>query len=235
MKKLRRAFLKAVAGGLAAAAIFSGAVACDALDAPPPQVCHSQSELSLPSQSQDPLITEAQKVLAREGAAIAELLGLPAACAQGITFKVNTQDDGVASTSGTVITLYKRYFDQNPDDLAGVTVHELTHAIEQGAVNSGDFGWMNEGIADFIRYKLGYGTIETGDPHKSYKVAAGFFNWLYERPDNKQTYYAVVKDVTSGIRPARLDDLLAQYNNGVQLKAPFSIPPARKPPQGPSA
>ena len=229
MKKLRRAFLKVVAGGLAAAAIFSGAVACDALDAPQPQVCHSHSEPSLSSQSQDPLITEAQKVLAKEGTAIAKLLGLPVACVQGITFTVNTQDDGVASTSGTVITLYKRYFDQNPDDLAGVTVHE------QGAINSGNFVWMNEGIADFIRYKLGYGTIQTGDPHKSYKVAAGFFNWLYERPDNKQTYYAVVKDVTAGIRPAHLDDLLVEYNNGVQLKSLFSIPPARKPPQGPSA
>ena len=186
------------------------------------------------SEPQDPLIAEAEKIKAKEGKAIAELLGRPLSSVGDVTFRINTQDEGIASASGAAITLHKRYFDKNREDLPGVTVHELTHAIQRAANYSGDFVWMVEGIADFVRHKLGYGTVQAGDPRKSYKVAAGFINWLYERPDNKQTYKAFIRDVTAGVMPVKLNALLAEYNNGEPkiLPARKSLP---KPHRGPQA
>jgi hypothetical protein len=170
------------------------------------------------TQPEDPLITTAKRVLAREGKAIADLIGRPLSYTQGISFEVNENDDGVAHCLGTVVTLFKKYFDPRPWDVQGAVVHELTHAIQRGARYDDTFGWMVEGIADFVRHKLGYGIIRDGDPKKSYGHAAGFYNWMYNLPDDKQkTYYAFVKDVTDGILPRNLDALLKEYNEGKPL------------------
>jgi hypothetical protein len=168
------------------------------------------------------IIAVAQKVLAREGKAIADLIGRPLEYTKGISFEVNENDDGVADCNGTHIRLFKKYFGTRAWDVEGAAVHELTHAIQRGSRYEGEFVWMVEGIADFVRHKLGYGIIRSGDPRKSYGHAAGFYNWLYNKPDdNHKTYYAFVKDVTAGIRPAKLDDLLAEYNCG-ELRSDFS-------------
>jgi hypothetical protein len=164
------------------------------------------------------IISTTEKVLAKEGAAIAQLVGRPLAYTQGISFRVNEDKDGVADTSGEVVTFYKKYFDQNPHDLEGVVVHELAHAIERGVAYHGDFVWMVEGLADFVRHKLGYGIILPGDPRESYKVAGAFFNWLYERPDDKRSYYTFVKELNAGTRPRNLDALLEEYNSGSPKK-----------------
>jgi len=183
---------------------------------------------------EDWIIATAKRVLEREGKAIAELIGRPLSYTEGISFKINENDEGVAHCIGKEITLFRKYFGPRPWDVQGAVVHELTHAIQRGSKYDGDFVWMVEGIADFVRHKLGYGIIRDGDPRLSYGHAAGFYNWMYNLPNDKQkTYYAFVKDVTDGIRPAKLDALLKEYNSGAPKQANDNTgkPPANKPPR----
>jgi len=163
------------------------------------------------------MIASAQRVLEREGAAIAKLIGRPLENTKGISFRVNENDEGVAYCLGTEITIFKKYFDPREWDLQGAMVHELTHAIQRAPEYHDDFVWMEEGLADFVRHKLGYGIIRVGDPHRGYGESAGFFNWIYNLDDTK-TYYAMLKDINAGIRPENLDTLLAAYNNGSPQK-----------------
>lgn len=192
---------------------------------------------SLPfPQPKDPLIGKAEKVLAREGKAIAELVGRPVSHMQDISFRIEPQRDGIAHASGAEITLFKKYCDKYPWDVEGVVVHELAHALQRAPAYHDDFVWMVEGLADFVRYKLGYGTIEPGDPHRSYKIAGGFYNWMYELPDNKQTYRAFIKDLNTGKRPKNLVSLLAEYNCGAAKNAKDnSATPRRNLPPAPKA
>ncbi len=72
-----------------------------------------------------------------------------------ITFILNaTQAKSLPGvTSGSVINLSAEFF-RTQTDPWGVAIHELTHAV-QNYPNGGVF-WINEGIADYIRYWMGY-------------------------------------------------------------------------------
>ena len=80
---------------------------------------------------------------------------------------VNAHEQGVANTdSGRSLHSLNNTVTANPQDVEGVVVHELAHAIQRGAKYGGEFTWMVEGLADFVRYKLGYGILLPGDPRR---------------------------------------------------------------------
>jgi hypothetical protein len=165
------------------------------------------------------IIASAQRALVREGAAIAKLVGRPLENTKGISFKINENDDGVAYCLGTEITMFKKYFDPRPWDIQGAAVHEATHAIQRAPVYDNTTIWMVEGLADFVRHKLGYGIIRQGDPHKGYGEGAGFYNWMYDfAGDNQKTYYAFIAELNAGKVPANTEVLLKAYNNGSPQK-----------------
>lgn len=164
------------------------------------------------------MIASAQRVLEREGAAIAKLVGRPLGNTKGISFRVNEKDEGVAYCLGTEITIFKTYFDPREWDLQGAMVHEIAHAIQRAPEYHDDFVWMCEGLADFVRHKLGYGIIRQGDPHQSYGYSAGFYNWMYDLDASQKTYYTFVKELNEGKRPHNLEVLLEAYNNGSPKK-----------------
>ena len=239
MKKLaaiRRKARTGLAGCFAAAAILTGAVggAVPAQAQPQPPLSQAPPSQCLapvvpPSApSQDPLLAFAQEVLAEESQRIALFLGLPECSVDGIIFVVDDTygaDHRPAETRGNVITLFRQSLEEDPADIRGVIIHELVHAMIRSPAHGGDFSWMSEGIADFVRSALGYGGLVWGDPHESYKKAGSFFYWLYERPDdNHETYFAVVKDFAGGVRPANLDALLKEFNNGAAQLAATKTP-----------
>lgn len=174
------------------------------------------------------IIGLAERTLAKEGAAIAKLVGRPLENTKGISFRINENEDGVAYCLGSEITLFKKYFDPRPWDIQGASVHELAHAIQRAPVYDDNTRWMVEGLADFVRHKLGYGIIRVGDPHKGYGEGAGFFNWVYNLPgDGQKTYYAFVKELNDGKVPANCKVLLDAYNNG-SPKQGFNIAAANE-------
>ena len=78
--------------------------------------------------------------------------------------------------------------------MAGVVVHELAHFLKvpKSSVNFNDFGWMEEGISDYVRDKVGYSSyIQNRYPHceigqtylYGYMCAADFFKFIDKKYD----------------------------------------------------
>ena len=115
-----------------------------------------------------------------------------------------------ASTSANVIHVNSAYVSElhqtDPDDFAGMLIHELTHVDQHYPIFSGP-GWLEEGIADYVRHKYFEKDIEprvhldrNGNPQDfeldrnsgdfaasgyqaGYTVAGTFLYWLEVRKD----------------------------------------------------
>jgi hypothetical protein len=105
------------------------------------------------------ILSWAEGIAQQYAAKISRMLGIPAA---EVTFKVGSTEGGrPAETSGTTITLNRKWFTEHPDD-SGAIVHEMAHAFQQipaGTVPSKRV----EAFADAIRIKLGL-TYEGWEP-----------------------------------------------------------------------
>lgn len=89
--------------------------------------------------------------------------------------------DGVASTTGNVITINSDWIRKHPDD-RGMVAHELVHVIQH--YRRGE-GWLTEGIADYLRYYVVEpGSKQAGFDAKrqtykgGYQPAAAMLNWI---------------------------------------------------------
>jgi hypothetical protein len=96
------------------------------------------------------------------------------------------QPDGIAWTSGGVVTLNLTWFLAHPDDL-GAVYHEMVHVVQAYPSNpaGGDYGWLTEGIADWARnFVYEHKTLADfagaglGKYQDGYKPAARFLEWL---------------------------------------------------------
>lgn len=111
-----------------------------------------------------------------------------------------------AYTCGDIINVNVDWINSHPDDL-GMMIHEYTHIVQKYPGNQlgYDFGWLTEGIADYIRYI--YFEVQPNNPtnptpseswflnrepkpsntYKSgYGIAARFLYWIskkYNMPD----------------------------------------------------
>jgi hypothetical protein len=105
------------------------------------------------------ILSWAEGIAQQYAAKISKLLGVPA---EDVTFRVGTtMGDRPAETSGTTITLNRKWFTQHPDD-SGAIVHEMVHAFQQipgGTVPDKRV----EAFADALRIKLGL-TYEGWEP-----------------------------------------------------------------------
>lgn len=89
--------------------------------------------------------------------------------------------DGVAATSGHTITINAKFVRKHPDDI-GMVAHELVHVIQKYPRG---FGWVTEGIADYIRYyvvepdsKNARFNPDRQDYKGGYQPAAALLNWI---------------------------------------------------------
>lgn len=112
---------------------------------------------------------------------------------------------GVASTTGTVITINTDYVKDHKDDL-GMVAHELVHVIQHYNSPSNP-GWLVEGVADYLRYYVvepGTGgakfNAKEGDYKGGYQRAAGLLNWI-----ERQKGPGVVARLNAAMRAGRFN------------------------------
>src|SRR5262245_13173962 len=86
----------------------------------------------------------ADAVIERHGPEVAGIIGLAPPLPR-VRVDV-TPRQGVASTSGTTITLHEPWFRDHPDD-DGCVIHELSHAYLRAPEYSTRTAWLIEGIA----------------------------------------------------------------------------------------
>lgn len=158
-------------------------------------------------QSPQPLLIAAE-VLQTHGQSIALLIdkrNVPE-----IEFYLKDDEDLVAATVGTKIYLGKQYMSrQSTDEIKGAVIHEIVHAIQQAPTYKGEFVWMIEGLADFVRWNLRYGELKAGNPRNGYREGADFFNWLYAT--RRYYYVRLVKCINTGTIPEDLSVYLHNY------------------------
>lgn len=108
-----------------------------------------------------------------------------------VEFVIDPAYDGVAATSGSVITYNPEWFRKHPGDIDVVT-HEAMHVVQ--AYPEYNPGWLTEGIADYVRATMGVDnpganwTLPEYNEKQSYKnayrITARFLIWL-EKHKNK--------------------------------------------------
>ena len=140
---------------------------------------------------------------------------------------IDPEYDGVAAAAGGVIRVNPEWMRKNPEDVDVVT-HEVMHVVQSYPHGAGP-GWVTEGIADYVRYKLGQNNEAANwklPEYKSsqsyrdaYRVTARFFAWvegnynkkLVQKLDNamrKKTYSESFWTTETG---KSVDDLWAEY------------------------
>jgi hypothetical protein len=110
-----------------------------------------------------------------------------------ITFVIDPGYTGVAAASGGVIKVNPEWMIKNPEDLDVVT-HEAMHIVQNYPGGAGP-GWITEGVADYVRYKLGVNNAagnwslpELSEKHhytNAYRVTARFFVWIEKNYNRK--------------------------------------------------
>jgi hypothetical protein len=110
-----------------------------------------------------------------------------------VTFVIDPEYTAVAAASGGVIKVNPEWMIKNPEDLDVVT-HEAMHIV-QGYPGGAGPGWVTEGVADYVRYKLGVNNPASNwslpaltDKHhytNAYRVTARFFVWIEKNYSKK--------------------------------------------------
>jgi hypothetical protein len=118
----------------------------------------------------------------------------------------------IAYTQGADVTLQIAYLRTQPTDM-GMVVHELTHVV-QGY--PGGPGWITEGIADYVRFQLGYATSWTyfhcaSDVRYTdgYNCGATFLRYVQLHYDSN-----IIKQVDASMRANTYTDALFQAKTG---------------------
>lgn len=109
-----------------------------------------------------------------------------------VSFLIDPAYKGVAATGRGVVRYNPDWFAKHPQDIDVVT-HEAMHVVQD--YKGANFGWITEGIADYVRYKFGVNNEAAGwslpaykptqNFDNSYRVTARFFAWIEKRYDKK--------------------------------------------------
>jgi len=91
-----------------------------------------------------------------------------------------------AVTAGNQITIDAGFASQNPKQVVGALIHELTHAVQH--YNGGAPFWFTEGMADYVRaiYRpadddWSMPPVQPGDDYtKGYRISARFLIWVQQ-------------------------------------------------------
>lgn len=110
-----------------------------------------------------------------------------------VTFVIDPGYTGVAAASNGIIKVNPEWMIKNPEDLDVVT-HEAMHIVQNYPGGAGP-GWVTEGVADYVRYKLGVNNAaanwslpafsEKQHYTNAYRVTARFFVWIEKNHSKK--------------------------------------------------
>lgn len=109
--------------------------------------------------------------------------------------------DGVAGTGGHEIGVSADYVRHHTNDW-GMVIHELTHVVQSYPPVAPEFGWVTEGIADYIRLAHFEPAVHPPriNPDRakytdSYKTTAMFLRWIEKAHDPE-----IVKKLNQSLR-----------------------------------
>ncbi len=108
-----------------------------------------------------------------------------------VIFLVDPKFTGLAATASNLVRFNPAWFDGNPNDIDVVT-HEVMHIVQGYGYDAGVF-WLTEGIADYVRYKMGVDNAGGGwsltpfndaqNYTNAYRITARFFVWIENTHD----------------------------------------------------
>ncbi len=134
-----------------------------------------------------------------------------------VTFIIDPGYDGVAAAANGTVWFNPEWLTKNPEDIDVVT-HEGMHIVQAYPHNAGP-GWVTEGIADYVRFKMGVNNVASGwslpefkQSHKytdAYRVTARFFVWIENKYDKK-----LVKKLDIAMRSRTYTDQFWKKNTG---------------------
>lgn len=135
-----------------------------------------------------------------------------------LIFKKVLDEDRPAETLGSTIYLNSQWFITHPND-QGAIIHEMAHVV-QNYPKDHPF-WLREGIADHIRYWLGYKTSWSyphcgpGSEHytSGYQCSAAFLQYV-EKAYDKNIVFKINKAMTDN----RYNDALFKTYTGRTLE-----------------
>jgi len=121
------------------------------------------------------------------------------------------REQGIAATSGNLITCQEHWFKEHPDDY-GAVIHELCHVVQ--AYHKPVPGWVTEGIADYVRwfcYEPANRRPRPDPQHAAYtdgyQTTAAFFDWIMRAKDK-----TFIRRLNAAARDGKYsDDLFREY------------------------
>lgn len=133
----------------------------------------------------------------------------------GVIFKLPEQEINYpAATTGNTIVVNPKWFQDHPGD-EGAIVHELVHVVMHCPKMDDSNSWLIEGIADYVRDKLGYMTAwsspSKGDPKGGYQATAHFLLFLEGTYGLKYIQKLALNLSNSGDLPEDLDEKIRSY------------------------
>lgn len=103
-----------------------------------------------------------------------------------VTIIIDPGYKGVAATDNGIVRINPEWMHKHPQDVDVVT-HEVMHIVQAYPADAGP-GWITEGIADYVRYKVGVNNAAGGwklpeyngkqNYTNAYRVTARFFVWV---------------------------------------------------------
>lgn len=117
----------------------------------------------------------------------------------------------IAGTAGHAVTIGVAYFKTHSDwENDGAMVHEFAHVVQNYPRYDDETGWLVEGLADFVRFKLGFfENLPQGNPKNGYQEAAHFFLHLWNV--DRESFKAVATLLAKGQVYDRIEKLIEQY------------------------
>lgn len=110
-----------------------------------------------------------------------------------VTIIIDPEYKGVAATADGIVRVNPEWMHKHPEDIDVIT-HEVMHIVQAYPEDAGP-GWITEGIADYVRYKLGVNNGPGGwklpdynsKQHytDAYRVTARFFVWIEKNNQKK--------------------------------------------------
>lgn len=149
-----------------------------------------------------------------------------------VIFVVDPKYIGIAAASGNIVRFNPGWFVKNPGDIDVVT-HEVMHITQSYPGDAGP-GWVTEGIADYVRYKMGVDNAGAGwtltpfsttqSYNNAYRITARFFVWTEQHYNKK-----LVKKLDTAMRGKTYDSSLWKTLTGKtvdELWKEYSLNPA---------
>ena len=134
-----------------------------------------------------------------------------------VDFKIEDGMKFPAATSGNTVSVNPNWFREHPAD-DGAIVHELVHVVMKCPRMDESNSWMIEGIADYVRDKLGHitswSTPTRGDPKGGYQTTAHFLLFVENKFGQDYLKRLAVTLSSRGELPDDIDDKISLYMTG---------------------